>query len=129
MQPFEATNDLEIDLQKAQAGEMPVPAFLQRLWTADLFVPSSEEIKLQGQDFRPVLIPREDVQLVAVFTSMERVAGVQKIAPFCLKIVAKEFLPQTPPAFGIAINPGFAVGLEISPAGLKQMIREFSALH
>jgi hypothetical protein len=127
--PFDPTNDLEVDLQGVQAGTIPLSACLRRLWSADLFVPSSEEIKLDGQKFRPVLVPREGVQMVAVFTSIERAAGLHQVAPHCLKIAAREFLPQTPPIFGIAINPGLPVGLELSPADLQQMIKEFSALH
>lgn len=129
MRPFEASNDLEIALQKAQAREIPLPAFLRQLWAADLFVPSEEEIRLDRQDFRPVLAPGKDAQLVVAFSALERAAGLHRIAPHVLKIAAREFLPRTPPAFGIAINPGLAVGIEISPAGLRQMIREFSALH
>jgi len=129
MQPFEPSNELEIDLQKAQAGEIPVPTLLQRLWTSELFVPSSEEIQLGGQRFKPVLFPRQGVQMVAVFTAVERVAGLHKVAPYCLKIAAREFLPQTPPSLGVVVNPGFSVGLEILPDGLRQMIKDFSALH
>lgn len=129
MQPFEPSNDLEIALQKAQLGEIPLPDFLRQLWAADLFVPSEEEIRLDAQPFRPVLMPGKDAQMVVVFTALERAAGLHKTAPYNLKIAAKEFLPRTPPALGVAINPGLAVGLEISPTGLREMIKELSALH
>ncbi len=129
MQPFEPANDLERALQKAQAGEMPLSDFLPRLWAADLFAPSEEEIQVDRQAFRPVLVPGKDAQLVVVFTALERAAGLHRTAPHVLKVAAREFLPRTPQGLGLAINPGLAVGIEIAPAGLQRMIKEFSALH
>jgi len=129
MQPFQPLNPLEAVLQKAQAGEIPLPTFLQLLWGADLFVPSEQEILLDKQPFRPLFVPGKEAQMVVVFTAIERAAGVQKSAPHCLRIPAREFLPRTPQGLGIAINPGLPVGLEITPAGLRTMIKEFSALH
>lgn len=125
MVEFVPVNDLEKSLMQAQSGQLPVRAFIEKLVASDVALPSGDEIKEDGSGFQPLLFDKEGTSMVAVFTDKERVKRFSNITNFCLTMNALEFLRRIPKKFGIVINPGFEIGLDISPDGIAEILRDF----
>ena len=126
MSDFTPVNSLERALVKAQAGELPVKAFLALLLTEDLAIPSKTEVQADGSNLAPLLYDRQGVSRVAVFTDASRTVATQQVAKYLLVTNGFYLLKRIPPQFGLAVNPGFSVGLDLPPAGLQQMLRDFT---
>ncbi len=118
-------NDLEVALEKARAGLMSMPDFIQVLVESDLAVPSGSEVMPDGSGFQPLLFDKNQVKMVACFTAKERIGSFTDLAPYCLVIKGKEFLRRVPHEYGIVVNPGQSVGFDITPEGVSRIVGEF----
>jgi hypothetical protein len=122
---FIPQNELEVALEKAYSKRVPVRDFLPILVKSDVAVPSGSEIKSDGRGFQPLLFDKEHVKMVACFTTMERIGSFVSLAPYCLVIKCGEFLRRVPPEYGVVVNPGQPVGFDMSPEGLRNIVRDF----
>jgi hypothetical protein len=118
-------NDLETVLLQARAGEVPVSRLMQMLVEAELAVPSAGEVMPDGGGFRPVLFPKEQVQMLAAFTDRSRIGTLTDLAPYCLTMKGRDLLKRMPPGCGIVINPGSTVGFDIAPDGIRRILDDF----
>ena len=73
MTEFIPTNDLEVALEQAHQGLLPVPSLLRVLVDSDLAVPSASEVMGNGQGFQPLLFSKEQTQMLACFTDKARI--------------------------------------------------------
>lgn len=125
MKEFRPVNDFENTLLRAQRGEMPLGSFFRMLVGSRLAVASGQEVKADGSGFQPLLFDKEGVQMVAAFTDKCRLSIFSEKAPFCLEIDGIELLKRMPSDYGLVINPGYEVGLDISPSGIKEIVNDF----
>lgn len=118
----EPQNSLERRLSSAKAGKIPVDEFLRQVLSSELFITSTREIKEDGSGFAPLLYDRNGVPMTAVFTSFSRAASKAEIAKYVLQINGRELFDRLPSGYGIVLNPGFTIGMEILPHGVKEIV-------
>lgn len=126
MAGFVPMNELELSLENARAGQIPMPDFIRTFVESDLAVPSGGEIMSDGSGFEPLLFDKGGIKMVSCFTAKERIGSFSERAPYCLVINGKEFLRRLPPDYGLVINPGHSVGFDISPEGISRIVSEFA---
>lgn len=98
--------------------------FLQRLIHSDLALPSATEVKEDGTGFNPILYEKQGTKMVAAFTDKARIGELIHIAEYCLMMNGLQVLRRIPLGYGLVINPGLEIGLELSPNGIMQIIKD-----
>ncbi len=129
-EPFEPRNDVERRLLAAQEGSIPGEEFMRELLGAQLFMPVQDEthgikgfsksdkavpLTLESEDGAPVLI---------LFTSPERAKPFLTNFPGYEGGLLAEFkwiLERVGKGYGVALNPGWAVGIDMDPETIEQM--------
>jgi hypothetical protein len=125
MEEFHPQNSLEEALKDTQAGLMPVKIFLGAMLASDIAIPSVAEVRADGTGLVPLIYEREGVSRVAVFTDKDRAGRVSNQASFLLVMKGFSFLKRVPAGFGLVINPGYPVGLEMTVEGVSNLKRDF----
>jgi hypothetical protein len=123
---FIPKNDFEIKLRDAQQGISSMPDLLKSLLVAEVVVPSAAEVMGDGSGFQPLLFPKGETQMLACFSSKERIGDFATMAPYYLAMPGKDMLQRLPPHYGLVLNPGQKIGFDISPEGVAKIIREFT---
>ena len=118
-------NALEQMLAEAQAGRVPQDAFLRLLLKSPILIPSRQEVQADGAGLAPVVVTRGGTDFVVVYTSAPRLQGAGQ-APYCLEMAAGSFFTRLPQGYGLVINIGSALGLEIAPHGIENIIKELA---
>jgi hypothetical protein len=130
-EPFTPHNDLEKHLIAAQEGHIPSEDFMQYLLGAQLFMPvQDEKHAIQGftKDDKavPLTLESEDgMQVLVLFTSPERAKPfLEDYANFNGGILAELswILERVGSGYGVAINPGWSVGIDMDPGMVDQMV-------
>lgn len=129
-EPFEPRNDVERQLLAAQEGSIPGDAFMRGLLDAQLFMPVQDEshgIKGFSKSDKavPLTLESEDgVQVLILFTSPERAKPFLKDFPGYEGGLLAEFkwiLERVGKGYGVALNPGWSVGIDMDPEMIDQM--------
>jgi hypothetical protein len=124
-QEFMPTNALETALAKAMRKELPIARFLTVLLESDLAIPSTSEVQADGSGMNPIMYDKNGATMIAVYTDLERAKLQSATASYCLLMPARRFLKALPPGYGVVINPGLSVGLELSESGIQEIRRDF----
>lgn len=125
MKEFLPKNDLEIALLKAKSGFLPASELMRSFVDARVVVPSAAEVAMDGAGFQPLQFSKENVQMLACFTTPERIGEFSSMAPFYLEITGRQLLQRLPSDYGVVINPGWPVGFDISPQGIPKILADF----
>ncbi len=120
---FISRNDLERLLEKTQKDQFNFENFMKRFLIEEIVVPSSIEI-ING-NFDPLLFNKDGIYMMASFTSIDLLEVYKREIKQYLMIVGRQMLEQVPDGIGIVVNPGYEVGFDISPKGIKQILRDF----
>lgn len=123
---FDPCNDLESSLCSAKNNEISVAEFLLHLVHSDLTLPSASEVEDDGAGFRPIIYDKNGTKMLASFTDKARMGGLLHIATYCLTMNGLQVLRRIPRGVGLVINPGLEIGLDLSPDGIVQIIRDMS---
>lgn len=131
-EPFEARNDLERQLMAAQAGTIPSDEFMHVLLSAQIFIPMQGEpdgIKdfAAADKAHPLTLKTEaGGHLVVLFTSPERAIPFVKDYPGFEGGLLADFnwiLEKVGSGYGVALNPGWSVGLDMEQEMVNQIVR------
>ncbi len=129
-EPFDPRNHLEQQLAAAQEGSIPGDDFMHYLLTAQLFMPVQDEkhaIKGFQKDDKAVPLTLESeagAPVLVLFSSPERAKPVlEDYANFSGGILAELswILERVGSGFGVAINPGWSVGLDMDSDMVNQL--------
>lgn len=127
-EPAEPTNALERRLLAAQKGEAPIGDFLERLVDAEVVLLSKRDVveTRDPGDIPALVIPggEDGGEMLAVFTSPQLAYRVAETYPEYRYGVRTEFLwvlAHTAPGLGVAINPGWTLGMKIPSYGLLRL--------
>ena len=120
---FEAENELEDCLLKAQKGEVELRIFLERLKDSALFVPSGTEVNDDLSGFTPLLFEKDNGSFVSIFTSQSRLTPFVEKAKYHIRMYGKEFFLRLPPSYGVVVNPGWSVGCEIDSNTIASQLK------
>jgi hypothetical protein len=122
--PFQPWNDIERRIEDARDGRGDADALMRAIAEADLFVPSAGDVQPDGSGYRPILLERDDLSLVAAFTAAARME--KGMAPTLMRIQGHAFFLRLPTGYGVIVNPGYAAQIILPPEGvaaLKQDLR------
>lgn len=119
-------NEVERLLIEVREWRIPLVQFVRALTAHNLFILSTTEVKEDGTGLLPLLFDRNDVPLAAVFTSPQRATMHAESAPFLLQMNGLELLSRIPQGYGLVINRGHPVELELMPQGIENIIRDVS---
>jgi hypothetical protein len=129
----EPNNSLERHLLAVQSGERKLPEFFEKLVDSEVVVLSKRDVLDQKtpEDISALVIPgsNNEQRMLAVFTSPELAHRVAKTYPEYRFGITTEFiwlLAHTAPGLGIAINPGWNLGMVLPSYGVLQMRDRYS---
>ncbi len=127
---FEPKNDLEQKLIDAQEGRITPQEFIDSLMGSEVFMPVYEKHQIEGftasRQAKPLTLKDEDSgeEVLVLFTNPDRAKPfVQDYPGFEGGLVA-EFtwvLEKLGVGYGIALNPGHEVGIDLGAEALQQM--------
>ena len=129
-EPFEPRNDVERQLAAAQDGSIAGEDFMHYLLTAQLFMPVQDEthgIKGFSKTDKavPLTLETEDgLHVLILFTSPERAKPFLADYPGYTGGLLAEFtwiLERMGSGYGVAINPGWSVGIDMDPDMVDQL--------
>jgi hypothetical protein len=131
-EPFEPRNDLERQLLDAQEGRIPGDVFMQELLVSQIFIPVLDQHGIGGfQDSKqanPLTLKSEEgIDVLILFTSPERAKRFVKDYPGYEGGLLAEFkwiLEKMGVGYGIALNPGWEVGMDMEPEMVEQLARQ-----
>jgi SseB protein N-terminal domain len=120
---FVPRNKLEHVLVGAKAGRISARELAIALVSSDVAIPNLR-VNGEGSRFNPIVLGKAGVQMVAVFTDVERSKSLPEPGSSVVVMPGRELLELLPAGFGIVINPELQVSCEISPAGVQEMRRD-----
>jgi hypothetical protein len=124
MEIFIPQNNLELRLLQAKEKIISEDVFVKELINSDLAMPSATEVKDDGTGFQPILFDKHGVNMLAAFTDKGRIGELRSMAKYCLTMNGMQVLRRIPPGCGLVLNPGGAVGIELSQEGIVQIIKD-----
>jgi hypothetical protein len=128
MPSFIAENDLEKKLIQAQNGEMSVEQFLRDLLVMQVFMPILEKHDIGGfqnsKQAIPLSVKDEQGEMIILFTSPERAKEFVKDYPGYGGGLLEDFnwiIEKIGGGYGVILNPGYEVGLELEADMIEQL--------
>lgn len=126
---FTPQNDLERRLIAAQEGGIPPESFIETLVGSEVFMPIYERHQIGGlqtqQAAQPLKLSSEDgSEVLVLFTSPERAKGFVRDYPGYGGGLVVDFtwiLDKLGIGYGISLNPGLSVGIELEAQDLAQI--------
>lgn len=127
---FTPLNELEEELVRCWQDSTHLGLFVMKLMSSQVVVLAREVSEDFPEQLEPLTITGANgVPVVALFTSTDRATPwVERNSGHRQALVtdASWVLRGIRPGVGAAINPGWAVGLEIAADGLQKIIRDFT---
>lgn len=117
---------IETLLQSAMDGQLPIGTFMKAFVASDVVLLTGSLVTPDGSGFDPLLFDKQGVLHVAVFTDMARVGFHAQQAPHTLRMRMIDVLKRVPGGYGVVVNPGTPLGLELSPAGIGEILKDFA---
>ena len=135
MEPLK--NDLEQQLHAAQLGETPSEDFMKQLLASHVFMPVKDDGAISGiqrsTHAQPLVVQDEGgVSTLVLFTSPERAKPFLEHYPEFKGGLLTEFtwvLEKMDAGFGIMINPGDELGLDMEPELVQQLAESAARPH
>lgn len=118
-------NDLEACLFESQTGSKSMSDFLRMLVDADLFMVSAEPVNAGAKGIHPLFFDRDGILMASVFTEISRANRVMSTVKSIVKLKGRYLFRSVPSGYGIVINPGFDVGMELLPDGLSEVVNKY----
>jgi hypothetical protein len=116
---------LEAAIRQGQAGGADMQEVISQFVNAIIVVPTATEVTEDMNELQPVLFDREGIQMLAVFTHIDRVPEqVAQVANYAVELPAAEFVQAIPTEAGIVVNPGNEEGFEMLPEGVQQLAND-----
>lgn len=128
-EPFDPKNELEQRLLDAQEGRISGEEFMNLLMESQVFMPILDRHAIGGfqasDKAEPLTLEDEAGQPVLIlFTSPERAKSFVREYPGYEGGLLAEFkwvVERTGPGIGVALNPGWDVGLDLAPELLQRL--------
>lgn len=116
----DSITSLETRLTSSDASTTDMRDLVVSLLESVVVVPSGAEFDSGRGAFQPVLYPRGDVQMMAVFSTFERIGdSIKSIAPYAATMSGLDVIRRLAPGVGLVVNPGSQEGFEILPEAIE----------
>lgn len=130
-------NDLEQQLHAAQLGETPSEVFMKQLLGSQVFMPVKDDGAVSGiqrsTHAQPLVVRDDDgSSALILFTSPERAKPFLEHYPEFKGGLLTEFtwvLEKMDAGFGIMINPGDELGIDLEPELVQQLAESAAQPH
>lgn len=134
-QDFEPRNELERQLLATHEGSISAEEFMRALSGAQVFMPVEDNPGINGfQESRraaPLSLEAEDgTQVLILFTSPERAKPFLQDYPGFAGGILEDLcwvLQKMGSGYGVAINPGWHIGIDLDPEMVTQLARQAAA--
>ncbi|MFA6302697.1 MAG: hypothetical protein WC627_06145 [Legionella sp.] len=123
-----AENAIEEAFVKCRDGYISVDEIINLLMINKLYFPSVKKCSEDGIDLIPLIFDRNGVSMASVFTSQNKMNYYSNYIEEAYLIPFKEILAKGSDEYGLVINPGYTIGLEIQAYGLKNIRKIFLKL-
>jgi hypothetical protein len=129
-QYFEPKNDLERKLFEAQEGHIPPQDFIDTLMNSEVFMPVYEKHQIEGfalnEKAQPLTLRDEESgeEILVLFTNPDRAKEFLRDFPGYEGGLVADFtwvLEKLGVGYGISLNPGQDVGIDLEAEALRQM--------
>lgn len=136
MEESQLRNDLERQLYAAQVGDTPSEVFMKQLVDAQIFMPVQDDSAVGGiqrsTKAHPLVVQDPDgLSSLVLFTSPERAKPFLEHYPDFRGGLLTDFkwvLEKMDSGFGIVINPGDDLGIDLEPE-LVQLLAQSVAMN
>lgn len=118
-------NSLPGLIKSLKENETLISRFISELIVSTVFVPSVTEVDDDYEGLTPLFFEKSGVPMMVMFTSLELATRYSDKAPYSLSMKGGQVLKRLPSEYGIVINPECEAGLDISPEGIKNILRDF----
>ena len=108
---------------EARNSKISQEDFLRLLLGTQVLIPSRQEVQADLAGLAPMVLESDGTPFVAVFTSLPRLPSSDKHS-FCLEMVTSALLPRLPAGYGLVVNPGDSLRMELSPSGIQNIIKD-----
>lgn len=126
---FEPHNDLENFLLQVQEGKVGLDEFMNTLVESQVFLPVRDELNIgdfQSKKAVPLSLEDENgTNILVIFTSPERAKDFLADYPDYnggLVEIFKKILQMSGVGYGVTINPGCEVGMDLEPDMIEQIV-------
>jgi len=119
-------NPLETLLKSAMDGQTSIGGFMKAFVAAEVYLLNGSLVTADGSGFDPLLFDKQGTLHVAVFTDMARLGGYSQTAPHVGQLRMIEVLKRVPGGYGVVVNPGTSLGLELSWPGIQEILKDFA---
>ncbi|WP_312237498.1 SseB family protein [Stenotrophomonas sp.] len=117
---------IETLLQSAMDGQLPIGLFMKAFVASEVVLLTGSLVTPDGSGFDPLLFDKQGVLHVAVFTDLCRVGIHSQQAPHTIRMQMLEVLKRVPGGYGVVVNPGTRLGLELSAPGIGEVLKDFA---
>lgn len=117
---------IETLLKAAMDGAVPIRAFMEAFVASDVVLLTGSLVTPDGSGFDPLLFDKQGTLHVAVFTDPSRVGIYGQQAEHQIRWRMLDVLRRVPGGYGVVINPGTALGFEISSSGVGEILKDFA---
>lgn len=132
MSTFVAENELEKKLIQAQNGEIEGEEFLKEMLDMQVFMPILDKHSIAGfqesKQATPLTFKDDDgIEMIILFTSPERAKEFVKDYPGYDGGLLEDFkwvIEKIGGGYGVILNPGFDVGLELEANMLEILTKQ-----
>jgi hypothetical protein len=129
VETFKPKNELERQLLDAQEGKISGEAFMRQLLMLQVFMPVEDKQGIGGLQTssraKPLIVKGEDgTDMLVLFTSPERAKDFVRQHPAYQGGLLTELswiLGRMGSGYGIALNPGWPVGMDLDRATVQQL--------
>ncbi|MGW9405227.1 SseB family protein [Arthrobacter sp. NPDC055585] len=129
-QPGSPVPDTELEqaIVDGQAGTISNRDVITAIWNSELLSVGRLTVEDDPASFQALVLksPEGAAPVAATFTDAKRIPPrIRDTAPIMVKASGEATLRSIAPGYGLAINPGNALGLELGPEGVEAVVAAF----
>ena len=125
---LEPATALEEAIVAGQAGTISNHDVITAIWNSELLSVGRLTVEDDPASFQALVLksPEGASPVAATFTDAQRIPQrIRDTAPIMVKASGEATLRSIAPGYGLAINPGNALGLELGPEGVEAVVAAF----
>ena len=124
-----AATALEQAITDGQSGAISNQDVIAAIWNSELLSVGRLTVEDDPASFQALVLksPEGAAPVAATFTDARRIPQrIRDTAPIMVKASGEATLRSIAPGYGLAINPGNSLGLELGPEGVTAVVAAFS---
>lgn len=126
----EPATALEQAIEAGQSGKISNQDVISAIWNSELLSVGRLTVEDDPASFQALVLksPEGAAPVAATFTDAQRIPErIRVTAPIMVKASGEATLRSIAPGYGLAINPGNSLGLELGPEGVAAVVAAFGS--